>query len=178
MKLTFTVLCNVIGIVSSLSSCFSTYPIQKKFPCEETTTQEKLDLIKDAYNSILKPEELDVTDKGVRVKIHRVKSYEFDNILYVRVRKKLGKHYIQIRDLNGEMNEIYLRDPVLIEETNNALMCLTNLHDTNGRPGKGGNKIAPEPNKYENLEKIKKLLDSGAITQEEYEKEKQKLLND
>ena len=72
------------------------------------------------------------------------------------------------------MNEIPLTNKEIMQKANNALMCLTDLHDTNGRPRKPG--TTPPPNKYEQLEKLKKLLDSGAITKEEYEREKEKIL--
>jgi hypothetical protein len=39
------------------------------------------------------------------------------------------------------------------------------------------NVVAPQSDKYDELEKLKKLLDEGAITKEEYEREKAKILN-
>lgn len=164
-------------VLFSLTSCFSTYPIQKKFPCEETTTQEKLNIIESAYNSKMKPKKLDVTETGVSI---GKRSYEFNNIRYVRVKTKRSflfifrKYWIQIREFNRDMNEIYLRDPAMVESVNNAIMCLTNLHETNGRPSKN---TTPKLSKYDELEKLKELLDSGAISQDEYDKEKEKILN-
>jgi hypothetical protein len=40
-----------------------------------------------------------------------------------------------------------------------------------------GVKPKTKGNNYQQLEQLKSLLDSGAITQEEYNKEKEKLLN-
>ena len=167
-------------ILFSLTSCFSTYPIQKKYPCQETTVQEKLVMIEEAYNSRMKPKSLNITDKGVSV---GKMSYEFENIRYVRAKTKPGflflykKYWIQIREFNGDMNIIYLRDHAIMEKANNALMCLTALQETDGRPPKKDTSITPKSNKYDDLEKLKKILESGAITQEEYEKEKEKILN-
>jgi hypothetical protein len=39
------------------------------------------------------------------------------------------------------------------------------------------NDIAPQEDKYDELEKLKKLLDEGVITKEEFEREKAKILN-
>ena len=160
-----------------LTSCFSTYPIQKKFPCNETTTEEKLKIIENAYNSQMNPKKLEIYKDGVTI---NKKSYQFDEISYVRAQTKPGflflyrKYWIQIREVNGEMNIIYTRDHSVLEKANNALMCLTGLHDTNGRPPKSN--TINKSSKYEDLEKLKKLLDINAITQKEYDIEKEKIL--
>jgi hypothetical protein len=39
------------------------------------------------------------------------------------------------------------------------------------------NSVAPQMDKYDELEKLKKLLDEGVITKEEFEQEKAKILN-
>ncbi len=170
----------LVTIPFIMTSCFSTYPIQKKFPCSETTTSQKLDLIRTAFISTMNPKNLDVNEEGVT---YNKNSFKFSDVRYVRVQQKSGltgkKYWIDIKEFNGDGNTIYLRDYNLVEKANNALMCLTNLQDTNGRP-KDSNTAKPDTptsNKYEDLEKLKKLLDSGAITQEEYEKEKAIILN-
>ena len=103
----------VITVICSTASCFSTYPIQKKFPCDENSTQEKLELIKDAYYSKMKPKELVLDAAGVRYKGH---SYDFGDIKYVRVKTKLGpfwsyrKYWIQVRTFDGKRYEIFSTD--------------------------------------------------------------------
>jgi hypothetical protein len=41
----------------------------------------------------------------------------------------------------------------------------------------GGSRATPQHDKYAELEKLKRLLDQGALTREEFEKEKARLLN-
>ncbi len=164
------------------TGCFSTYPIQKKTPCEETTTDQKISMIEEAYFSEMLPKDLVVTDKGVSYKRH---SYDYEDIKFVRVQTKPSflylykKYWIQIREFNGEMNVIYSKNHDVVEKANNALMCLCNLQETNGRPKKHTiEKPTTDKDKYDKIEQLKKLLDDGAITQEEYETEKGKLLNE
>jgi len=169
----------------SFASCISTYPIQKKTPCEQTTIQEKIKMIENVYTSSSMPFESVVTEKGVK---YGKKSYDYENIKYVRVSKKPGFLYlssnwsIQIKEFDGESHLIQCKEHELVEKANNALMCLSNLQETNGRPSDSKKQSAKEEsvideNKYDALAKLKKLLDSGAITQEEYEKEKGLILN-
>lgn len=168
---------SLVSILYSLQSCFSTYPLQKKKPCQETSIQEKLDIIKEAYNSMMKPKNLQITKEGVTI---GKRSYNFEEIKYVRVQKKPGalyiyqRYWIQIREFNGDMNVIPLRDHSLVVKVNNALMCLANLHATNGRPP---NINSTPNNKYDDLKKLKDLFDDGAITKAEYEIEKKKILD-
>lgn len=131
-----------------LTSCFSTYPIQKKFPCQETTTEEKLKIIKNAYNSKMNPKKLEINEEGVTI---NKESYRFDDIKYVRAKTKPGflflykKYWIQIKEFNGDINVIYTRDHSVMEKANNALMCLTGLQDTNGRPKKSNSENTQNP---------------------------------
>lgn len=168
----------VLAIISaSVSSCFSHYPIQKRYPCNNTTRQEKVAIIKKAF-SVYKDGV--VTDEGVS---YGTRSFKYSDIYYVKVRAKGSlkgmRYWIMIKEFSGEISQVRVDDFELMEQTNNALMCLSNLQDTNGRPaGKAISKPLSTPtDKYSDLEKLKKLLDSGAITPDEYEKEKAKILN-
>ncbi len=167
-----------------LTSCFSTYPIQKKFPCQETTTSEKLEMIENALRFKIKPKKMELNENGISytTSTFNKSSFNFSDVEMVRFKtksrflKKRG-YWIDIKESNGDVNVIYSTDFKLMESANNALMCLTNLQETNGRPIKSSSDKEKSSNKYDDLEKLKKLLDSGAITKEEYEFEKEKILN-
>jgi hypothetical protein len=178
MKQGLIILIGVAMIV--MTSCFSHYPIQKKFPCEDSTIQEKLEMIGDAIKSNTKIKDkhpLILTEEGVS---YNKIDFKFKELLYVRLQEKKGpggkKYWIDIREFNRDLNKIYLRDHSLMEKANNALMCLAGLQATNGRPSKGAAPVV-KSNKYEDLEKLNGLLKSGAITQEEFDAEKKKILN-
>ena len=54
-------------------------------------------------------------------------------------------------------------------------VIVNNLFDSNGTNTNSATNF--DKNKYESLERLKKLYDEKALTKEEYEKEKDKILN-
>ena len=57
-----------------------------------------------------------------------------------------------------------------------GLIMVLCLKDLPPEQREGSHIIALKENKYDNLEKLQKLRESGALTEEEFQKEKQKLL--
>lgn len=132
-------LASLLLVSISFTCCISIYPIQPKSPCDQTTIQEKLDKVESTIKSKKNPKNLHVDQEGVSYRRHE---FKFNDVRYVRLKRKLmifgiySIYWIQIRENNGDMNEIPLRGKKRIAETNNALMCLTGLWETNGRPKK------------------------------------------
>lgn len=135
MKTSILTISILLFSLIALTGCFSSYPIQKESPCDKTTTQEKLDWINAALDDQIKPKTRELNAEGIT---YNKKSFRFEDVRYVRAKTKTSltgrKYWIQIREFNGEMNEIYLRDFETMEKANNALMCLTDLQATHGRP--------------------------------------------
>jgi hypothetical protein len=170
----------LIGVAMIIMTSCSHYPIQKQFPCEDSTIEEKLEMIGDAIKSKTKIKDkhpLILTEEGVS---YNKVDFKFKEIHYVRLQTKIGpagrRYWLDIKEDNGKLNTIFLMDQPIMEKANNALMCLAGLQATNGRPSKGAPPVV-KSNKYEDLEKLNGLLKSGAITQEEFDAEKKKILN-
>jgi len=166
----------ILLIVSLLffQACISNRKVVKPIKCENTLQQNLDNVSALIIASGYKEGMFSVTEKGF---VMKRKSFLYAQLKKIKLVKKGDRRWVRIYDVNG-VSMIYANDKKDIAI--NACYSLICLAEMNGALING--KI-PEPiikqdsgDKYDKLSKLKALLDSGAITQEEYEIEKKKIL--
>lgn len=101
-------------------------------------------------------------------------SVSLNNINDIYMKNRLTKSYIII-DTIKETIELTGRNDI-VKNTYKILQDSLNLTHNNLIIN-NGSKSTNDINKYDELSKLKKLLDENAITKDEFEKEKDKILN-
>jgi len=172
-----------------LSSCAANYQRYGKTPCENLSASKE-SLVKIAIETGSKEDDIVLTDHSL--KYNTKKEIVFSDIKKVIVttgRKSIakGRKYRLIVVMKNSFQRHYLTtfDYFLAVDAYSTLECAAGIPA--GQPTKNINLSSPNPapqpsqplslsEKYELLAKLKSLLDTGAITQQEFEAEKRKLL--
>jgi hypothetical protein len=156
-------------IALSFSGCISLYPRFDKIPCSELNKDSKEDIKKIALSMGFKEKDIAVTDQYVRY--HKKKTIVYADIqkAYIVTKRMLkGRRYTIVTVMKNRDKHVFVTyDFDLAIKVYSTLECLAGIPDKEEKTS---------PDKYNQLERLKRLLDSGAINVEEYEKEKQKIL--
>ena len=157
-------------IMLSFSGCISLYPRFDKTPCSELNKDSREDIKKIILATGFKEKEIVLTDHHVRY--HKKKTIVYSDVLkayIVTKRMPRGKRYTVVTVMKNRDKHVFVTyDFDLAIGVYSTLECLAGIPDKSEKAS---------PDKYSQLERLKRLLDSGAISDEEYEKEKQKILN-
>ncbi|MCR6639873.1 MAG: SHOCT domain-containing protein [Sporocytophaga sp.] len=172
-----------------LSSCAANYQRYGKTPCENLSASNE-SLRKIALETGVKAEDIALTDYSL--KYNTKKEIVFSDIKKVIVttgRKSIakGRKYRLIVVMKNSLKRHHLItfDYFLAVDAYSTLECAAGIPA--GQPTKNINlsspNLIPQPSqplslseKYELIAKLKSLLDSGTITQHEFDAEKKKLL--
>jgi hypothetical protein len=147
--------------------CLSVYPKYEKTPCDQI---DKENLIKIALSSGFKEKEVSLTTESFSFAKKTIVFSEIEKA-YVRTKGNIfGRmHYwVVITSKSGKNFSFETDDKALTIEAYSAYECLAGIISKSLRPS----------DKYDKLKKLKDLFDSGAITKEEYEIEKNKILKE
>ncbi|WP_081671005.1 SHOCT domain-containing protein [Sporocytophaga myxococcoides] len=171
-----------------LSSCAANYQRYGKTPCENLSASYE-SLRKIALETGSKEEDIVLTDYSLRY--NNKKEIIFSDIKKVIVttgRKSFakGRKYRLIVVMKNSLKRHHLItfDYFLAVDVYNRLECAAGIPagETTKNINLSSPDLAPQPSqpltlfeKYELIAKLKSLLDSGAITQQEFDSEKRKL---
>lgn len=164
----------LLSIIAILSGCISTYPRYEKLPCSSIGAENREDIRKIILANGHKEKDLVMTEKSVQY--HKKKIIEFSEISKVIVVTKgtlKGKRYTLVTVMKSrEKHAFETFDYKLAISVYSTLECLAGI-----KPKPTSQPVSTE-SKYDRLEKLKSLFDSGALTAEEYEAEKKKVLDE
>ena len=157
-----------------LAGCISTYPRYEKLPCSSIGEENRDDIRKIILANGYKEKELVMTSTSVQY--HKKKVIEFSEISKVVVVTKgtlKGKRYTLVTVMKSrEKHAFETFDYKLAISVYSTLECLAGI-----KPKQSNQPVSTET-KYDKLEKLKSLYDSGALNAEEYEAEKKKVLDE
>ncbi len=172
-----------------LSSCAANYQLYGKTPCENLSASKE-SLVKIALENGSKEEDIMLTDSLMRFNTKKEIIFsEIQKVIVTTGRKSYakGRKYRLIVVMKNSLQRHHLItfDYFLAIDAYSTLECAAGIPA--GQPNKNINLSSPnhtpQPSqplslseKYELIAKLKSLLDSGAITQQEFDAEKRKLL--
>ncbi len=172
-----------------LSSCAANYQRYGKTPCENLSASKE-SLVKIALETGSKEDEIVLTDYSLKYKAKKeIVFSDIKKVIVTTGRKSFakGRKYRLIVVMKNSLKRHHLTtfDYFLAIDAYSTLECAAGIPA--GQATKNINlsspNLAPQPSqplslseKYELIAKLKSLLDSGAITQQEFDAEKKKLL--
>ncbi|GAL83631.1 hypothetical protein MYP_858 [Sporocytophaga myxococcoides] len=171
------------------SSCAANYQRYGKTPCENLSTSNE-SLRKIALETGSKEEDIVLTDSSLRYNTRKEIIFpDIKKVIVTTGRKSIakGRKYRLIVVMKNSFKRHHLTtfDYFLAVDAYSTLECAAGIPA--GQTTKSINLSSPNPvpqtsqqlslsEKYELIAKLKTLLDSGAITQQEFDAEKRKLL--
>ena len=168
------------------TGCFSSYKRYEKIPCTELGSNPTKYIKKIISESMyIDSNKVTVTDSSAIYTIcisHHPITFRERNIKYNDISKVIvqtkhmlsGVRYSLIIIMNDKVKHIFRSfDYNLSINAYSTLECLAGIKPKSKSVNQNTSK-----DKYDDLKKLKDLYDSGALTKDEYEKEKAKILNE
>lgn len=166
-----------IIIIASLflTSCFTYYKKYDKNPCNALQDNKKEGIKKLLLDMRYKEDDILLSENYVMYKYNKI---EFSNVKKIIMATKSlpkGKRYtLKIFMKSGDGDDLYTFDYDIAIKAYTEIECLAGITE---KPKK--TETAPnDKDKYDSLIKLKYLLDTGALTKAEYDREKRKLLGE
>lgn len=156
--------------------CFGchTYYIQSFKPNSSCTEINATDTIKRAISNGFYYQINSINDTAIYIPNNEINFSKIKNMRLGQKKKLSGhKYYLEMFTSSGwHAKRIILttKNKQQAENVFLAIECLCNIDP------KTDQRISGHPDKYDELKKINELYKSGAITKEEYEKEKKKIM--
>jgi hypothetical protein len=161
-------------IIFACAACISTYHRYEKLPCSQIGEQNRNDIKTIILANGFKEKDVILTEKSVQYRKKIIEFSEISKVVVVTKGTLKGKRYTLVTTMKSRQKHAFeTHDYKLAISVYSALECLAGIE-----PKPAADKNVPTESKYTKLEKLKSLLDSGAITAEEYEKEKKKVLEE
>lgn len=152
-----------------MTGCFSYYKTYEKTPCLELGSNQTELIKKIALETGYHEKNIVVTDSTIAY--HKKRRFAYKDIRKVIVQTKVmlkGKRYSLIVVMKNKEKHVFRSyDLELAINVYSAFECFAGIAQKNA-----------SSDKYDRLKKLKELLDSGAINEDEYEKEKAKILEE
>lgn len=158
---------SLVLVLVFFTGCISTYPKYEKIPCSKLGEDPKNDIKKIILAMGFKEKEMVMTDQFVQYTAK--KKMVYSEISKVIVVKKGGRYTLLTIMKDRKKHSFETHDFNLAIKVYSTLECFAGI--------KPKNEIE-STDKYDRIAKLKTLLDNGAINNDEYEKEKKKILDE